>query len=57
MLEHPMTIERLLAHSVIFEEAARLHRNKRIANELRRLAEGCVQAALVIVSEMPEMSA
>ena len=35
MLDRPMTIERLLAHSIIFDEAARLHRNEHVASELR----------------------
>jgi hypothetical protein len=47
-----MTIERLLAHSIIFDEAARLQRNERVASELRRLAEDCVQAALTMASEV-----
>jgi len=52
MFGRPMTVERLLAHSIIFGEAARLHANERIADELRCLAEHCVQAALAMASEM-----
>ena len=52
MLDRPMSIERLLAHSVIFEGAARLHDNPRVAGELRRLAENCIQTALVMFSEV-----
>ena len=50
MLDRPMTIERLLAHSIIFDEAARLQRNERVATELRSLAEHCVQAALAMMA-------
>jgi len=53
MFDRPMTVERLLAHSIIFNEAARLHANERIAGELRHLAENCIQAALVMFSEAP----
>jgi hypothetical protein len=35
MFGQPMTVERLLAHSIIFDEAARLHNNERVARELR----------------------
>jgi hypothetical protein len=52
MLDQPMTIERLLAHSIIFNEAARLHTNQRVARELRSLAEHCVQAALGMASDV-----
>jgi len=52
MLDRPMTIERLLAHSIIFDEAARLHNNEPIARELRSLAEHCVQAALAMASDV-----
>ena len=48
-----MIVERLLAHSILFDEAARQHRNEHVASELRRLAEDCVQAALVVFSETP----
>jgi hypothetical protein len=51
MFDRPMTVERLLAHSIIFDEAARLHR-KHVASELRQLAEDCVQVALAMVSEV-----
>jgi hypothetical protein len=53
MLDRPMTVERLLAHSILFDAAARQHRNVRVANELRRLAENCVQVALAVISETP----
>jgi hypothetical protein len=53
MFGQPMTVERLLAHSILFDEAARQHRNERVASELRRLAEDCVQAALAVISETP----
>jgi hypothetical protein len=56
MFDGPMTVERLLAHSILFDEAARQHHNERVANELRRLAEECVQAALVVISETPSQS-
>ena len=56
MLDRPMTIERLQAYSIIFDEAARLHRNEHVASELRRLAENCVKAALVVISETPSQS-
>jgi hypothetical protein len=52
MLDRPMTVERLLAHSIIFDEAARLHHSERVATELRSLAEHCVQAALAMASEV-----
>jgi hypothetical protein len=52
MLDQPMTVERLLAHSIIFDEAARLHQSQRVASEFRRLADDCVQAALVMISEV-----
>ena len=52
MFDGPMTVEQLLAHSIIFDEAARLHRNERVASELRQLAEDCVQVALAMVSEV-----
>ena len=52
MLDRPMTVERLLAHSIIFDEAARLHRNERVASELRSFAEHCVQAALAMASDV-----
>jgi hypothetical protein len=52
MLDRPMTAERLLAHAIIFDEAARLHCNGRVADELRRIAQDCVKAALAMVSEM-----
>lgn len=51
MFDRPMTVERLLAHSMIFDEAARLHR-KHVASELRQLAEDCAQVALAMVSEV-----
>ena len=51
-LDRPMTVEKLLAHSIIFHEAARLHGNERAARELRRLAEHCVRAALAMASEV-----
>ena len=51
MVKRRMTVERLLAHSIIFDEAARDLSNERVAGELRRLAETCVEAALAIVSE------
>ena len=51
MFDRPMNVERLLAHSIIFDEAARRQENERIARELRLLAENCVQAALVMLSE------
>ena len=52
MLDRPMTVERLLACSIIFDEAARWHTNLRVVNELRSLAEHCVQAALAMAGEM-----
>jgi hypothetical protein len=52
MLDRSTIVERLLAHSILFDEAARLHRNERVASELRRLAEHCLQAALAVISEM-----
>jgi hypothetical protein len=52
MLDQPMTVERLLAHSIIFDEAARLHQSQRVAGKFRRLADDCVQAALVMISEV-----
>ena len=51
MVKRRMIVERLLAHSIIFDEAARDLSNERVAGELRRLAETCVEAALAIVSE------
>ena len=51
MFDRQMTVERLLAHSLIFDEAARAHPNGRVAGEFRRLAEGCVQAALTMINE------
>jgi len=47
-----MTVERLLAHSILFEKASRLHYSERVATELRSLAEHCVQAALAMASEV-----
>lgn len=52
MLDIHMTVERLLAHSIIFDEAARLQRNERVAGELNRLADQCVQTALAMAGEM-----
>jgi len=52
MLDQPMTIERLLAHSILFDEAARKHRNECVARELRSLAEHCVQAALAMAGDV-----
>ena len=52
MFGQPMTVERLLAHSIIFDEAARLHNNERVARELRSLAEHCVQAALAMAADV-----
>jgi hypothetical protein len=53
MFDRPMTVEkRLLAHSIIFDEAARLHGDERVARELRSLAEHCVMAALVLASDV-----
>jgi hypothetical protein len=52
MFGQPMTVERLLAHSIIFDEAARLHNNERVARELRSLAEHCVQAALAMAGDV-----
>jgi len=54
MFNRPMTVERLLAHSVIFEEAARQESGERIAAELRRLSDACVGAALAMISEAAE---
>ena len=51
MFDRQMTVERLLAHSIIFDEAARRQPNERVAGELWRLAEGCAQAALTMISE------
>jgi len=51
MLDRSMIVERLLAHSILFDEAARQHRNERVASELG-LAEDCLQAALAVISEM-----
>ena len=51
MLERLMTVERLLACSIIFDEAALWHTNL-CANELRSLAEHCVQVALAMAGEV-----
>jgi hypothetical protein len=56
MLDRSMIVERLLAHSILFDEAARQHRNERVASELGRLAEDCLQAALAVISEMSSQS-
>ena len=56
MLDRSTIVERLLAHSILFDEAARQHRNERVASELRRLAEDCLQAALAVISEMSSQS-
>jgi hypothetical protein len=56
VLDREMTAERLLAHSIIFDEAAHLHSNKRVSVQLRRLAEACVKAALAIIEEMREVT-
>jgi len=53
MVDRSTIVERLLAHSILFDEAARQHRNEPVASELRRLAEDCLQAALAVISEMP----
>ena len=49
MVKRRMIVERLLAHSIIFDEAAR--DLSRVAGELRQLAETCLEAALGIVNE------
>jgi hypothetical protein len=51
MVKRRMIVERLLAHSIIFDEAARDLSNERVAGELRQLAETCLEAALAIVNE------
>ncbi len=56
MIDLTMTPERLLAHVIIFGEAARLRRNERVAGELRQLAERCVKAARLMVDEIAETS-
>ena len=50
-LDRPMTVEKLLAHSIIFHEAARLHGNER-RPRAQKLAEHCVRAALAMASEV-----
>jgi len=52
MLDRPMTVERLLACSIIFDEAALWHTNLCVADELRSLAEHCVQVALAMAGEV-----
>jgi hypothetical protein len=52
MLDRPMTIERLLAHPVIFQQAALRYGEERVAGELRSLAEHYVRAALAMASEV-----
>jgi hypothetical protein len=52
MFGQPMTVERLLAHSIKFDEAARLHNNERVARELRSVAEHCVQAGLAMAGDV-----
>ena len=52
MLDRSMIVERLLAYSILFDEAARQNRNGRVASELRRVAEDCLQAALAVISEL-----
>ena len=51
MVKRRMIVERLLAHSIIFDKAVRDPSNKRVASELRQLAETCLEAALAIVNE------
>ena len=51
MVKRRMIVERLLAHSIIFDEAARDLSNERVADELRQLAETCLEAALAIVNK------
>jgi hypothetical protein len=51
MVKRRMIVERLLAHSIMFDEAARDLSNERVAGELRQLAETCLEAALGIVNE------
>ena len=51
MVKRRMMVERLLAHSIIFDEAARDLSNERVAGELRQLAETCLEAVLAVVNE------
>jgi hypothetical protein len=51
MVKRRMIVERLLAHSIIFDEAASDLSSERVAGELRQLAETCLEAALGIVNE------
>ena len=47
-----MMVERLLAHSIIFDEAARLHRTSMLRASLGRLAENCLKLALLMASQV-----
>jgi hypothetical protein len=57
MLDRPMTVERLLAHSIIFDEAARRHANQRVASELRSLGDHSEQAALAMMASEVKLDA
>ena len=57
MLDRQMTVERLLAHSIIFDEAARRQRDESVASELRKLAEHCAQAALAMMASDVKLDA
>ena len=52
MVKRRMVVERLLAHSIIFDKAARDLSHERVAGELRQLAETCLEAVLGIVNEV-----
>jgi hypothetical protein len=53
MIDKPMTPERLLAHSAIFEQVAQQEKDDRVAAELSRLADACVQIALTMIQHTP----
>jgi hypothetical protein len=55
MLKRSAIVDRLLAHSIIFEEAAGLSDDDDIAFELERLAACCLNAAIAIIGEMPPL--
>jgi hypothetical protein len=52
MLYQSMVIDQLLAHSLMYEEAAQMYSDKPFADDLERLAEDCREAALAIINEM-----